>query len=381
MSNIAELQSVPEVSFIDGLSLEEVRNQILKDYTSKYQEITGEGVTLAPADPEYLMLLTFAQQFYQGLQYVDWAGKKNLLKYSYDEFLDNLAANKGVIRKPAEYATTTLRFATQNARTSATAIPAGSRVSNQAGVYFMTTQYGEIPAGSTFVDIPAVALEAGEVPNGLPIGTINQIVDPLPYISTVSNTTISAGGAAQESDDELTERVFMFPASYSTAGAEAAYIYWGKQYRADVSDVKAYSPEPGEVTVLFLLDGGFPSRADIEGMAEFLSDKDKRPLTDLVTVSAPAEVAYNIALTYYIDASKAAEAVSIQAAVNNAIASYKTWQWAIGRDIEPSELIRKIMNAGAKRVALTSPTYTKIDAVSIAKLGTETVTYGGLEEG
>jgi len=382
MSNIAELQSVPEVSFIEGLSLEEVRDQILEDYTSKYQEITGEGVTLAPADPVRLVLLTFAQQFYQGLQFIDWAGKKNLLKYAHGEWLDNLAANKGVIRKSAEYATTTLRFGIQNARTSATSIPAGTRASNLAGVYFMTTQYGEIPAGSTSVDIPAAALEAGEVANGMPAGAINHIVDPLPYISTVSNVTITAGGAAQESDDDLTERVFMFPSSYSTAGAEAAYIYWGKQFRADVADVKAYSPEAGKVTVMFLLDGGvLPSQADIDSMAAFLSPTDKRPLTDQVTVSAPAEVTYNIALTYYIDASKAAEAVTIQAAVNNAIVNYKAWQRAIGKDIEPSELVRRIMNAGAKRVALTAPAYTKIDAVSIAKLGTETVTYGGLEEG
>lgn len=382
MSNISELNTVPEVSFIDNLTLEEVREQLTKDYTVAYQELTGTAAELAPADPIRLVLQTFSQQFYQALQYIDWAGKKNLLKYAYGEWLDNLAANKGVIRKPAGYATTTLRFNVQNARTSATGIPAGTRASNLAGVYFMTTEYTEIPAGDLSVEVEAVALTEGEEANGIPVGTIDQIVDPLPYIYSVTNTTVTAGGSAEESDDDLTERVFTFPASYSTAGSEAAYTYWAKQYRADVADVMAYSPEAGKVIVLFTLDNSaLPSDADMAGMAEFLSDKEKRPLTDLVTVSAPAETTYNIALTYYIDSSRAADASAIQAAVNNAIAAYKTWQRAIGRDINPSELIRRIMDAGAKRVALTAPAHTPVDFITIAKLGTETITYGGLEEG
>lgn len=382
MSNIAQLQAIPDISFIDGLTLQEVEEQLIQDYSDKYAELTGEAAALAPTDPVRLVLMTVAQQLYQALQYVDATGKQNLLKYSYGGWLDNLAANKGVVRNPAAYATTTLQFSLQNARTSATGIPAGTRVSNLSGVYFMTQTYAEIPAGSNSITVTAVALEAGTLQNGMPVGALTQIVDPVPYVHAVTNTTVTSGGADEESDDELTERVYMFPASYSTAGAEAAYIYWGKQFRADVTDVVAYSPEGGKVTVLFLLDGGIiPSATDIAGMAAFLSATDKRPLTDQVTVAAPTEVTYNIELTYYIDSAKSAEAATIQTAVNAAIAEYKTWQRAIGRDINPSELVRKVMDAGAKRVAVTEPAYTAVNSVSIAKLGTEAVTYGGMEEG
>lgn len=381
MSNIPELQNIPDVSFIDGLTLAQVRDQILQDYALKYQELTGESAELSDADPVRLVLLTFAQQFYQGLQYIDWAGKKNLLKYSYGEALDNLAANKGIKRNPASYATTTLRFSLQNARTSATSIPAGTRVSNMAGVYFMTSSYVEIPAGELTVTVQGVALEAGQAANGLPVGTIIQIVDPTPYIYTVTNTTASAGGADVESDADLTERIFLYPASYSTAGAEAAYNYWAKTYRADVSDVKAYSPAAGTVTVLFLLDGGLPNDSDIAGMTEHLSAKTVRPLTDRLTVQAPTVISYDINLAYYIDAADSAQATTIQAKVAAAIAEYKAWQQAIGRDINPSQLIRKVMDAGAKRVEVTAPVYTPVDAASVAVLGTESVSYAGLEEG
>lgn len=382
MSNIPDLQNVPEVSFIDGLTLAQVREQILQDYTDKYRELTGQDAVLSDADPVRLVLLAFAQQFYQGLQYVDWAGKKNLLKYAYGEALDNLAANKGIKRNPASYATTTLQFSLQNARASATSIPAGTRVSNTVGVYFMTSSYVEIPAGELTVDVQGVALEAGQVANGIPVGTVIQIVDPVPYVYAVTNITVSAGGADVENDASLTERIYLYPASYSTAGAEAAYIYHAKTYRADITDVMAYSPAAGEVSVLFMLDNesGLPGPTDVAGMTEHLSAKTIRPLTDKLTVQAPSIIPYNLELAYYIDSSDYAQATTIQANVAKAIAGFKTWQRVIGRDINPSELIRRIMDAGAKRVEVVQPVYTQVSPTSVAVAGTETISYGGLEE-
>ena len=380
MSNIPELQNIPDISFIDNLTLEQVREQILQDYAAEYKALTGEAPDLSDADPVRLVLLTFAQQFYQGLQYVDWAGKKNLLKYSYGEALDNLAANKGITRNPAAYATTMLNFSMQNLRASATGIPAGTRVSNSSGVYFMTESYVEIPAGEMSVTVQGVALEAGKTANGIQVGMIDQFVDPVPYIYAVTNTTVSAGGSDIEDDAELTERIFMYPASYSTAGAEAAYIYWAKTFRADVADVMAYSPEASKVDVLFMLDSGLPGEADIAGMTQHLSAKTVRPLTDRVTVRAPGTVSYNINMTYYIDRADAAKAATIQANVAQAIADYKMWQSAIGRAINPSQLIRRVMDAGAKRVEVVAPVYTAVATDKVAISGTETVSYGGLEE-
>lgn len=381
MSNIPDLQSVPEVSFIDGLTLAQVREQILQDYAAKYRELTGEDVDLSDADPIRLVLLAFAQQFYQGLQYVDWAGKKNLLKYSYGEALDNLAANKGIQRNPASYATTTLEFSLQNTRTSATSIPAGTRVSNAVGVYFMTSSYVEIPAGELTASVQGVALEAGQAANGVPAGTVVQIIDPVPYVYTVTNTTASVGGSDVEDDASLTERIYLHPSGYSTAGAEAAYIYRAKTYRADITDVKAHSPAAGEVTVLFMLESGLPGDTDVVGMTEHLSAKTVRPLTDKLTVQAPNIVGYNLQLSYFIDSTNFAQATTIQANVAKAIAEYKTWQRVIGRDINPSELIRRVMDAGAKRVEVAQPVYTQVGPTSVAVAGTETVSYGGLEEG
>lgn len=379
MSNIKALQNIPEVSFIDNLTLEEVREEMFGDVTARYEELAGQSVELSAE--RRAEVLSFTSMIYQTLQRVDWAGKQNLLKYSVGAPLDNLAAYKGVLRKPASYASAHLQFAIQNARTSATGIPAGTRVSNLAGVYFMTTTYAEIPAGEMSVVIPAVALEAGATANDLPVGSINQIVDPVPYVYAVTNTTETSGGSDVEDDDQLTERVYLAPGSYSTAGSEAAYIYHAKNFRADVSHVSVFSNQPSSVIVMFLLDGELPGGHDIEAMEQYLSKKTVRPLADHVSVVPPDEVGYNIQLTYYIDRSNNANAAQIQTAVTQAIAEYKTWQREIGRDINPSQLIRKIMEAGAKRVELVEPTYTAVCEHEVSRVDAEAVIYGGMEEG
>jgi phage-related baseplate assembly protein len=56
------------------------------------------------------------------------------------------------------------------------------------------------------------------------------------------------------------------------------------------------------------------------------------------------------------------------------------WQKTkIGRDINPDELVKLVKEAGAKRVVVTSPVFTTIASGEVAKLTSQTVTYGGLE--
>ena len=71
----------------------------------------------------------------------------------------------------------------------------------------------------------------------------------------------------------------------------------------------------------------------------------------------------------------------IQEAVETAVAEYKKWQTCpIGRDINPSELIKKVMAAGAKRLDVIEPTFCQVPATSVARIHMQTVTYGGIED-
>lgn len=144
LSDIAEFKNIPDVSFIDFLTLEQVQELFRADFIHAYKNATGQTLTLNPADPINLVLLAESNQYYQALQYVDRAGKQDLLKYTYGEYLDNIALRSGLTRKGAGKAIRTLRFTLSATRSSAVAIPAGTRVCTGDNVYFATTEYAEI---------------------------------------------------------------------------------------------------------------------------------------------------------------------------------------------------------------------------------------------
>ena len=377
------IKSLPDISFIDNKDIDQVRQEMVADYESFISEATGQTVTLERSSVHRMELYAAAAQIYQAMQYIDRQGKQNILKYSYSDFLDTLAIFKGVTRNPATPATTTLRFTLSAERDTATGIPQGTRVSTAGAIYFATDVYAEIPAGSTTVDVPATCTVAGTDGNGFAAGELATIVDPIPYVASVTNTTATEGGAEIESDDDLAERVFLAPGAYSTAGPEDGYLYHAKAYSAAIGDVVATSNQAaGTVDIVFIMaDGSTPGEEMIEGLEGYLQGKTIRPMTDLVRVAAPQEVTYTINLTYYINRSDSAKAVTIQAAVAQAVADYQTWQRAIGRDINPSQLVRMVMDAGAKRVTVTAPTYTAVDATKVSALqGDAVISYGGLED-
>ncbi|MNW67399.1 hypothetical protein D3C74_459810 [compost metagenome] len=67
--------------------------------------------------------------------------------------------------------------------------------------------------------------------------------------------------------------------------------------------------------------------------------------------------------------------------VTSAVDAYLLWQKSkLGRNINPSELIRRVMTAGALRVDVTSPTFTEVDTLEVAKDAAVNITYGGLAD-
>ena len=112
-----------------------------------------------------------------------------------------------------------------------------------------------------------------------------------------------------------------------------------------------------------------------------MNDKKIRPLTDKVQVSGPDVIRYDIDIKYYINKSDIDKAVTIQKNVNQAIEKYISWQKGmIGRDINPSNLIALIIQAGAKRVEINSPERKVLSNTQIGLINNKNVIYGGLED-
>ena len=381
MSNIAELANCPELSFIESMTLQETEEQLRELYTKYYREATGKEPEIGEADPLNLLMKAFCAMEYQTMQYADAKGRMEMLKTSTGDALDALAALVGLTRKEANRATATVRFTLSEAQSGATAIPTGTRVKSEDGKYFNTVEYGEIAAGETYTDVVVQAEEAGAESSGILAGEINILVDPIPYIASVSNVDESTGGLDVEDDDSLTERAYLAPSRFSCAGPRDAYEYHVREWRSDVTDVQITSPEPCVIAIYFVMEGGrLPNATEREELAEYISGENLRPLCDKVVCVEPEEVPYNIAFTYWIGDGDQRSAGTIQEKVTAAVQSYQSWQRHLGRDINPTELIAKIREAGAKRVKLTAPADIVVGRTQLPKCTGQTVTYGGLED-
>lgn len=380
MADFSQVKNYPDISFVDT-SVDDLLSNAINTYKQTYYSLTGEQTTVEPGDDIYILLYAQALKDYSILQTINYTGKQNFLKYATGDNLDELAANTGCVRSTSEPAVTTLQFSLGNMQSIAITIPQGTRVTPGNGLYFATDETAQIPAGNTAVTVSATCLTNGSVGNGYIPGQINILVDPIAYIKTAANIDTSEGGSDTEEDESLAERVFSSPQGFSVAGPAGAYDFFARQFSSSIVDTYVSSPSAGTVDMRVLLAGGqLPNQALLNDLESYLSDRERRPLTDKFTVEAPDTASYDINLTYYIDAEDAGNAQIIQNAVSAAVSTYVLWQKSkIGRDIIPDRLVAGIIGAGAKRISVTSPIFTQIQPTAVAIAGSITVNYGGVD--
>lgn len=365
-----------------SLFLDTDAETLTRELISDFESFTGQ--TLKAGDQRRQFLQGFAYVMAMLVSDIEETGKQNLVGYSTGDALDALGELVGVTRLEASGASCTLQFTLSAVQADAVYIPAGTRATADGDLFFATDEALVIAAGDQSGTVTATCTTTGSGGNGFVAGQLATLVDGISYVQSVTNTTETSGGADVETDDELRERIREAPAAFSTCGPTDAYAYWAKEASADVEDVAVDSPSDGVVRIVVIKTGGVIPAADDEvltAISDMCSAKDKRPLTDQVTVIPATAVNTSINLTYYVAAEDVGKLTEIQSAVTNAIEEYKTWQTsAIGKNINPDKLRLLILSAGASRVDLTSPVYTEVDMPGVAQFGEDTVAFGGLEE-
>ena len=360
---------------------QEVIDALVSLYKSTYNQITGKNITLSGSDPEMIFLNAVALYIVQILNKQNYIAKQNFLRFAEGNHLDLIGEGRDVIRQQAKSASVYVRFVYSHVLTGVQTIPAGTRVTAGDNVYFQTTESITIPVGISESDVRMYCMTEGSAGNDYEVGSLNILVDPLPWVAEVRNIENPSGGSNEEDDDLYRERIRLSPEGYSVAGPELAYVYRTKEYDPNLLDVKVISPEPGMVNVCVLgVDGSIPGQSELDSLKVYLGQKDKRPLTDHVITSAPVEISYDVKLTYYIGANTINQ-TQLKSEIEKAVQDYILWQRSrIGRDIDPSELIRIVKNAGASRVAVVSPQHTSVDDLNIAVARTIDVGFGGIED-
>lgn len=340
------------------------------------------GRTLARADPLRIFLRGVELVILQQRLLIDECAKQNLLAYSTGDNLEHLGALVGVERVQPVSAVCTVRFQLSAPRNVVTILPSGLRLTAGDQIFFALDDDLIFLSGETSKTASVTCETSGKAGNGYAVGEINKIVDPQPFLMSAINITESAGGSELESDDSLRERIHEAPESFSNAGSMGAYRFFTFEASPLISDVSIVSPSPGVVRVYPLLkDGEMPTEEILRAVEEMLNDRAIRPLTDKVEVIEPEKADYRIDIDFYISTSDKRNASDIEQKAEKALSEYIIWQKsALGRDIDETELIRKLKNAGVKRVRVRHPKFRALKETEVANATEVKAWYGGLEE-
>lgn len=376
------MSNLPNIDFIDT-NAEATLRRIVEGYENASER------KLSESDPIMLFLKSIAYELVILRNEVNYTGKQNLLAYAEGEKLDHLGNWFDVERNQAKSALTTLKFSLTEIQPTNIIIPLNSKVSDSK-IIFQTTEVAEIVAGSLFIEVGAEAVVPGDEANGILPDRIVQFIDVIPYVTSVTNITETAGGANTEPDESYKNRIKLAPSSFSVAGPYGAYQFWALSANQNIAYVSVVNKEErtqdtqfaGVVEVYPLMRDGTPAPIEVlNQVAEVLNDKKRRPLTDKVETLAPAQIDYDIDLKYYLDKDDGAQAPTLQTRILTAVNEFIKWQSEkMGRDINPSELVRIIMDAGAKRVDLISPTFQPVEDYEVANNISINVVFDGFEQ-
>ncbi|HDW3810959.1 TPA: baseplate J/gp47 family protein [Klebsiella pneumoniae] len=320
----------------------------------------ASGKTLYPAQDERLLINLIAYRENLVRVAIQDTAEQNLVALARAPMLDYLGELVGVYRLAAQSARTTLRFSVDVAPTTPALIPAGTRVSATDSIIFTTDADVILNATTTAVEVKATCSEPGVAGNGWQPAQISTLLDEIGNLDlTVTNTAPSSGGADQEDDDRLRERITLAPESFSNAGSRQAYRFHAMSAHQNISDVAVVRPVPGTVNLYPLLTTGMPDETLLALVKGFCSDEKVRPLTDTVNVLMPGKVDYRIRADIWLYANQDAKQVMAQA--NKAAEDWTTQlSTRLGRDIVPSQISAALSVPGVYQVNLAEPTLREV---------------------
>lgn len=286
--------------------------------------------------------------------FISWLARMFVPWTAEDEYLEGWAALKGVYRKDADAASGT--FTVTSGCTNGSSLPAGTTITRSDGLAYTTTAAATAAGGA--VSAPITCSTAGSTGNadaGITL-TISGTIDGIPSAGTAA--TALAGGADQESDDDLRTRMLAAYAAPPQGGDRADYVQWAEAVagvtRAWVAPNGAGA---GTVVVYTMWDdaesahGGFPqgtngvsqydagpggSPRDTVATGDQLTVADAlvsdQPVTALVYSCAPTE----LAVDFTISGLGSANTATVQAAIKAALTDMFLRLGHVGGTIDPA---------------------------------------------
>lgn len=352
----------------------DIKKEMLDILENEYDTKLYEG------DKRYMFISTLAYIVSVLNAKSNLAFNQNFLSEAYGIGLDMYGNGLNTPRLGATKSVVQIKFTLSDIQEGIYIIPAGTRVTTNTQQMFQTLEPAIIPKGDLSVETKCESIGVGALYNEIEIGAINTLVDPLPYIEKVTNVTTPNGGSDPETDEAYRERLKIAESQYSVAGSVLAYKYWTLKADPAIIDALITTPNPGEVDIKPILQGGeLPQEINLQRVRAIFDENTNYPNTTRLTISTPDVLEFDIDLTYYISIDKKVEELEIKASVENAIEDFINYQKSnLNIYLNPDDLRKRILNAGAYRVDIVKPTFDKSASGKLTRVGTKTINYGGL---
>lgn len=156
-----------------------------------------------------------------------------------------------------------------------------------------------------------------------------------------------------ESDDSLRERAQMAWEGLSTAGPRNSYIFHARGADGRVADATAESPAPAEavVTVQAVLGDGTAPADLIAIVKAYLSDDDRRPVADRLTVQGAQILNYQVKAKLFL-LTTGPESEPILAAAEASLLAYVHQRRRLGMEVSESAVHAALHVEGVRKVLL-----------------------------
>lgn len=205
------------------------------------------------------------------------------------EYLDRKAAEQGITRRSATYATGIARIYGNRGEI----IRAGSKLAAD-NILFSVDESATIPEDG-YADVYITCVTAGDAGN-VKVGAINRFPVTLPGLTSVSNITATTGGYDEENDYDLLERYLEKVSRPNVSGNKYHYIEWAKEI-VGVGNVQVIPLWNGPGTVKLIITDTDNQPADEDLVAEVKAHIDNnRPIGADVTVESAASLTIDISV-------------------------------------------------------------------------------------
>lgn len=353
---------------------ESILKEMLKLLESNYKSKIYEG------DQRYIFVSTLAYIIAVERAKANLAFNQNFLSEAYGGALDQKGIDLNTPRLGERNAEVTCKFVLSREQIIDYKIPQGTRVGTASNQVFETIVELVIKKGEIEGIVKCRAIYSGSIYNDIDINLINKFVDVLPYISSVTNINKSSGGTDVEDDDAYRERLKIAEAQYSTAGSILSYKYLTLKADASISDALITSPEPGIVEIKPVLKTGeLPTETIINRIKNIFEEENNYPNTTKLNIVIPDIFEYGIDLEYYIKKTDKVYEKEIKNKVEQAVEEFVDYQKTnINIYLNPDDLKKRMLNAGAYLVNITTPVFTQDNIGKVLVVRDKNIRYEGL---